>query len=210
MRAETTSQHGIESYIEKFFPEPGFFLEIGCWHGQIISQTAYLERERGWEGLCSDPFPMGFENRTCKLCEKAISKDGAARTFIKVTIDRRDGGDVSYFSGFKDSVKAHLPLIKEFCDYSEVELETITMEQLYLEYDLPDYIEFLSLDTEGAELEIFQSIDFDKYSFGLIVFEHNGSGQVKKDVRELLESHGYKLFKELVVDDIFLNQKLAQ
>lgn len=203
-----TSQHNIESYIEKFFPKPGTFLELGCWNGEIISQSAYLEREKGWKGLCTDPFPMGFENRTCQLCEKAISKDGKPRTFIKVTIDRRDGGDVSYFSGFKNAVKVHLPLIEAHCNYKEIELETITIEQLYKQYNLPNYIEFLSVDTEGSELEIFNSIDFDKWSYGLIVFEHNGDEAVKKDVGEILEDNGYRLYESLAVDDIYLNEKM--
>lgn len=203
-----TSQHNIESYIEKFFHAPGTFLEIGCWNGEIISQTAYLEREKGWTGICTDPFPMGFENRTCKLCVKAISKDGLPRTFIKVTIDRRDGGDVSYFSGFKDAVKVHLPLIEAHCNYTEVELETITIKQLYKEYNLPRYIEFLSVDTEGSELEIFQSIDFQKYSFGLIVFEHNADYSSRIGIGDLLGANGYSLYESLAVDDIYVNKKL--
>lgn len=203
-----TSQHNIESYVEKFFPHPGFFLEIGCWNGEIISQTAYLEREKGWKGIAVDAFPMGFENRTCKLCSKAISKDGLPRTFIKVTIDRRDGGDVSYFSGFKDAVKVHLPLIQEFCDYTEVELETITIEKLYREYNLPDYIEFLSIDTEGSELEIFRSIDFQKCEFGLIVFEHNGDEKARRLIGNILQLNGYMLYEHLTVDSIYINKKL--
>ena len=34
----------IERVVESLFPSPGFFLEIGAWSGENISQTAYLER----------------------------------------------------------------------------------------------------------------------------------------------------------------------
>src|SRR5574342_922137 len=95
------SQRGIEKYLERFFDGPGTFLEIGCWDGELISQTAWLERERGWTGVCVDPFARGFEGRGCRVCRKAVVGVRAdarpARTFVKVSVDRRHGGDVSYF-----------------------------------------------------------------------------------------------------------------
>lgn len=200
-----SSQHEIEKYIARYFKK-GTFLEIGCWDGELISQTSVLEQD-GWSGLCVDPFPRNFENRKCKLCDKAISKDGKPREFIKVTTDRRYGGDVSYFSGFKNKVKTHLPLIKEHCEYSEETIETITIDELYYTYDLPEFIEFLSVDTEGSELEIFETIDFNKYSFGLIVFEHNEDVKTKYGVGRILKANGYKLIQELRCDDIYINQK---
>jgi FkbM family methyltransferase len=198
------SQTNIEARLDALFPNPGTFLEIGCWNGELISQTAYLEQSKGWVGVCVDPFPTGFENRTCRVCAKAISKDGLPRPFIKVSIDRRHGGDVSYFSGFKDSVKTHWDMIREFCDYQEIQVETITMQRLYQEYDLPPYIDFLSVDTEGAELEIFQSIDFSICSFGMIIFEHNEDAETKRAIGEILESNGYTLLDSLRCDDIYV------
>jgi FkbM family methyltransferase len=203
-----TSQHNIEQYIDKFFPEKGFFLEIGCWDGEHISQTAFLEREKGWQGICVDPFPRNFQNRSCCVCDRAISKDGQDREFIKVTIDRRYGGDVSYFSGFKDNIKAHWDLISEHCDYTTEVVKTITIDQLYESFNLPQYIEFLSVDTEGSELEIFRSIDFKKYEFGLIVFEHNRDQEAIKLIGNLLSENGYILYKALDIDDIYINKKL--
>lgn len=204
-----SSQHNIEYFIDKFFFRPGFFLELGCWHGEHISQTSYLEKVKKWNGLCVDPFPSGFEDRTCRVCPKAISKDGGKRDFIKVSIDRRYGGDVSYFSGFKDTLKTHLPLIQNHCDYEEVEVETITIDELYKKYKLPLYIEFLSVDTEGSEQEIFESIDFKLYEYGLIIFEHNGVEEVKKAIAKILVWNGYWLYKSLSEDDIYIHGNLT-
>lgn len=201
------SQHHIENYLDRF-KSPGFFLEIGCWDGELISQTAWLERERGWKGLCVDPFPRNFEKRICRVCDMAVSADGRPREFIKVSTDRRDGGDVSYFSGFKDTIQTHWPLIFEHCNYEMIGIVTITIDQLYRKYCLPLYIEFLSVDTEGSELEIFQSIDFDKYSFGLIVFEHNENMTVKNGVGDILLKHGYKLLDSMRVDDVYINEEM--
>lgn len=201
------SQHNIEKYLE-LFKAPGTFLEIGCWDGKIISQTYWLEKEKGWSGLCVDPFPRNFEGRSCLLCSKAVSADGEPRQFTKVSNDRRDGGDVSYFSGFISSIQTHWGLIEEFCNYEILNIETITFDQLFKEYDLPKHIEFLSIDTEGSELEIFKTIDFDKYSFDLIVFEHNENEATRVEVGKILTDAGYLFIEGLRCDDIYGSHKI--
>lgn len=174
----------------------GTFLEIGCWQGTHYSQSKELE-DAGWSGICVDPFPFLFENRKATLISKAVSKDGKPREFVKVFRDRRCGGDVSYFSGFKDSIAFHWPLIEKHCDYIIGNVETIRFGDI----GTPLHTNFLSVDTEGSELEIISSIDFSRYSFDMIMFEHNG---VDVGVAALLESKGYKLFKRLEIDDIFV------
>ena len=202
------SQHEVEKYLRERFNTmmPGSFLEIGCWDGELISQTAWLEQEKGWVGLCVDPFPRNFEDRTATLCRRAVSADGMSRTFIKVSIDRRYGGDVSYFSGFKENIARHWPLILEHCDFEEIIVPTITMEELYKTFDMPEHVEFLSVDVEGAEYEIFQSIDFKKWSYGMIDYEHNGVVEKRDMIREILKNAGYVLLAELTVDDIWVKE----
>lgn len=186
----------IERFVIPYFKDKGVFLEIGCWKGDHISQSKQLE-QLGWTGICVDPFPSDFAGRTCTLISKAISKDGKPREFVRVFRDRRCGGDVSYFSGFKDSIQFHWPLISEHCDYIEGLVETIRFEDL----GLPNRINFLSVDTEGSELEIISSIDFERYSFDMIMYEHNG---MENGVAALLESKGYKLYQRLEIDDIYV------
>lgn len=205
------SQHQIETYLNHFFHEPGFFLEIGCWDGELISQTKWLEKEKGWNGLCVDPFPVNFRHRKCQVCMKAVvgEERKGVRDFIKVSIDRRYDGFVSYFSGFRDSLTLHWDVIEKYCDYEIVHVQAITPAQLYAQYNLPNYIEFLSVDTEGSELEIFESIDFDACSFGLIMFEHNMDADVKKRIGELLTGHGYLMLVSMQCDDIYISRQLA-
>jgi len=207
------SQHNIEAYLNHFFREPGFFLEIGCWDGELISQTAWLERERGWEGVCVDPFLRNFRNRKCRVCGKAVSGSRfqvpGLREFVKVSIDRRNGGDVSYFSGFRDTLSTHWDLISQHCDYEIVQVNTITMQELYAEFQLPAHIDFLSVDVEGGELEIFESIDFQKWSYGLIVFEHNEDDAVRRKVGNILKSNDYLLVGALRCDDIYISRQLS-
>ena len=50
----------------------GFFLDVGSGHGTIGSNTKALE-ERGWTGICVDPFPVHMEGRTCRMVKEVVS-----------------------------------------------------------------------------------------------------------------------------------------
>ena len=59
----------------------------------------------------------------------------------------------------------------------------------------PVHFDFFSLDVEGAEYGVLQSLDFTKYSFGIIVVEADGHNQIKNmAVRTLLETNNYMYF----------------
>lgn len=201
---EKQSQHDIESLVYHFFREPGTFLEIGCWHGVHISNTAYLEQQHGWKGWCVDPFPHGFETRKCTVIDKAVSADGGQRKFVRVSTDKDNGGDVSYLSGFEDTLKKHSKFIKDKCEHMTVTLNTISVADLMA--PLPKFITYLSIDTEGSEVEILKAIDFEQYSFGIIDVEHNKVAAARKEIRKVLEAAGYVLLKELDINDVYINK----
>lgn len=207
------SQNGeLELFLDNVFGNrKGFFLEIGAWDGFNLSQTAYLEKVKGWKGICVEPFPHNFEHRSCLLCNKAISADGKDRQFVWVTTDKRDSGDVSYLSGFRDTIKTHWDFIYKHCNYEEVAVETITIEKLYKRFHLPLYIDFLSVDTEGAEVEIFCNMNLDHYRFGVISFEHNLDINVQLTLGRLLEKHGYVFHSSMGIggiEDVYVSRGL--
>ena len=59
------------------------------------------------------------------------------------------------------------------------------------QYDAPNVIYYLSIDTEGSELEILNSFGFDEYVIRVITVEHNHSDK-RIQIHELLTSKGYK------------------
>lgn len=204
------SQNGIEDIVFQFFPQSkGFFVEVGCWDGELISQTKTLE-DFGWAGICIDPFPRNFQNRSCTVFEFAVSKHFAARKFIKVSIDRTNGGDVSYFSHFASDPSEHDGLILANCDYEEVTVATAPLTNLLDLGKAPRFIEFLSVDVEGAELEVFESLNFNKFSFGVITFEHNKNEERRAYIQSLLHINGYQKYTETEIDDVFIGGHLIK
>jgi len=172
----------------------GVFLDIGAHDGITFSNTYFFEKERGWAGICIDPNPDVFQklaaNRHC-ICENcAIATEEKQLIYRKVTgqyFSEMLGGIVEFMDA------EHIERInKEVVNHAECSVEDIPVECKRLDNLLNKYsvieIDYLSIDTEGAEYEILQSLDFDRLNIRLISVERNKNSQV----RNLLNSKGYK------------------
>ena len=72
-----------------------------------------------------------------------------------------------------------------------VEVQTITLNDLLLEAEAPRQIDYLSVDTEGSELEILSAFDFDRWDVRAISVEHNKT-PARQGIYELLVRNGYR------------------
>ena len=89
-------------------------------------------------------------------------------------------------------------------DCERIEIETTTLTEILDEAKAPNFIEYLSIDTEGSEYEVLKGIDFEKYKFGFITIEHNFVEPKRTQIREYLTGKGYMLYKELLWDDCYV------
>ena len=99
------------------------------------------------------------------------------------------------------------PIVK---DAEVVSISTRTLVSILDEYGAPNDIDFLSLDTEGSEFEVIRDFAFDKYSFKVIINEHNFVDENRMAVRGLLLSNGYSMHCELGHDDVYVRSDLAK
>ncbi|CAJ1435582.1 unnamed protein product, partial [Effrenium voratum] len=136
----------------------GAFLEIGANHPETMSNTFLLE-QAGWQGLCVEPFPRGdWSTRTAKLVIAAVG-DGERQRFLLPG---------SVWGGLLQSMDAsNLQRLER--DYPREKLLMGEVETRSISDILKDWlpgaeqqvIHFLSIDTEGSELEILRSFPFD-------------------------------------------------
>ena len=198
------SQLGQDLWIVSIFANTasGFFVEAGAGDGVEISNTLLLE-QRGWNGLCVEPSPRFarlIRNRTCRVANACLGRlDGETLPFH---LDQHD----SHYSG-----------IHKFLDdwqrqraAKTFDIATVSLGTLLRKYNAPRFIEYLSLDTEGSELEILRGLDFSEFSFGALTIEHNWEEPRRRQTRNLLQSKGYLLFKEVEFEDWFLNRIIAR
>jgi len=174
----------LEHYNHK---REGFFVEIGAYDGVELSNTFALEN-LGWTGICVEPLPQRYEalkiNRKCKTYNAAIDEI-SGKTLEFVVADMLSG-DVTRLD--TERVK------REHGLNNIIQVKTLSLTELLDSANAPSFIEFLSLDTEGTELDILKGCDFKKYRFGYITVEHNYKEPVRSQIRHLLETNGY-MFK---------------
>jgi hypothetical protein len=92
-------------------------------------------------------------------------------------------------SGIDDHIDAYKAQVDK--NKTTIKVQTISLLDVLDKANAPAFIEYMSLDTEGSELEILKNFDFEKYTFGLIDVEHNYREPRRSEIKKLLLSKGY-------------------
>lgn len=188
------SQIGQDRWVaEKVFPgvRNGYFLDVGSADGFVNSNTWALE-QRGWAGICIDPFPSNMAGRRCQMFREAVDAEGGKR--IQFTEAGELGGISTYLDRWKDVVKGA----------KTVELTTVTLADILRRAQAPSFIHFMSLDIEGAELEALRGFPFEAYKLGAIALEHNYEEPKRTQIEQFLKSKGYTRVHTWMQDDFYL------
>ncbi len=200
-----SSQCGQDKFVAEYlFPEEtrGIFVDVGANDGVTLSNSFFFEKRRGWTGLCVEPLPEIFE-KLCKAREKAfcenvcVSETEGILDFAMV----EGGGDM--LSGIVEAMdkRHHRRIEKEKGHVKILRLPSLRLQTLLEKYGL-DHVDFLSIDTEGSELEVLRSLDFEKTKVGAICVENNNG---KRDVRAYLEKRGFVYYVTLGdLDDLYV------
>lgn len=203
------SQFGQDKFIDNFFSEKrgGFFVDIGAHDPMELSNSYFFESERNWNGLCIEPqynlYKNLKENRNCICLNCAVSNENKISEFY--TVD----GYSNALSGLVDKYdQKHLNRINnEILSYggkiNKTHVVTKKLQDIFDEHGVKE-VDFCSIDTEGSELDIVKSIDFNRTKIKLFCIENNYKTD---DVKNYLEGTGiYKLHRKIEIDDIFVAQ----
>jgi hypothetical protein len=198
--ADAGSQVGQDTTIVDIFKfnESGYFLDLGSADGVHLSNTLVLEREYGWSGLCVDAngiYMKSYYNRKCK--------------FIQAVLGPSDNEEITF------QPNAHYPFmggivgsnfdIKHGSGEGIVQMFTVDIQRLFLDFEVPGIIDYMSLDVEGAEGWIFSSFPWDEYTFLTITVE-----RPKEDlVNQLLtQNYSYVMDHGGFGDELWIHNSL--
>ena len=176
----------------------GYFVDLGAADGITANNTFILEKFYKWSGICVDPNPK-FEQSltncrdvfTSNLC--VYNKTGDILPF-KFCID-----DSQFFGwNFRAGLVNHVDVLDKDVDSSFVNINvlSITLNDLLELYHAPSNIDYISMDTEGSEFEILNAFDFNKYNVKCWTIEHSFDKQ-RDQIFNLMTKNGYSLYKEL-------------
>jgi len=147
----------------------GVYCEVGGGDGVTYSNS-YLLEKLGWRGLIVEPARANLKqiakNRTCDVSKKAAwSVSDLNLKFVETK-----NLELSTLDNFKDSDSNSSDRISVSGEYL---VRTTSLTDVFEEFDFPANFEYLSIDTEGSELEVLRGLDFEKFSPLLITIEHN-------------------------------------
>jgi len=184
----------------------GIFVDVGAHDGKTGSNSYFFEN-LGWKGICIEPIHECFE----KLCKtrNCICVQGCAYNKTGTIKFNRQHGYTEMLSGIIESYpEKHLTRINNEMKQMGDKSETLYVDCYKLSYLLEKYginhVDYLSIDTEGSELQVLQGIDFDKVNFEVIDFEVNYNEEIAP-IQELLEQKGYSFYSKIGGDIIYLN-----
>lgn len=185
----------------------GFFVEFGACDGIDYSNTLFLEKEMGWNGILAEPDKFFFDNlkvnRKCNCCDLAVYKEsGHCLKFSHVIGDSKLSTITKYQNN--DVHKANRSNVEYF------EVNTITLDELLDLYSAPDSIDYISIDTEGSELDIIRNFNFEKRRIRCWTIEHNHNVEVRNEVFTIMSQFNYvRVFEGFSeCDDWFVDREV--
>lgn len=169
-----------------------FFIEAGANDGLSQSNTAMLEFQHGWKGICVEPNLTNYErcinNRPRSIVvQAALVGDDHVGSTIKGTFN---DNSITRANGLMSACdEGNMETFPEFvCD---VPARTLTSIMDWWAKDTP--IGFLSLDVENYEIQALSGLDFNRYRPKIILMEigrWNIEGVIDEHM-EFMKNRGY-------------------
>lgn len=169
------SQCGEDVWIlENLKPDVGTFCEVGAYDG-ILSSNTLLFEELGWMGLLIEPDPFLAaqcqQNRKAPCFCCACGFKAISRWF---PINKKDRG-LSGWNRPGDPIPVIQIPLSELLDHSRCE-----------------DVSFLSIDTEGTELEVWQSIGNIRPRIVMLEYQTCDEPPQDKAIVERMAADGYQ------------------
>ena len=165
----------------------GFFCDFGSTDGVSLSNSYALERHFGWTGICAEPARSWHDDLRRNRPKALIETDCVwSHTGERLTFFETKSKALSTITAYRRS-DLHARHRRHGAAY---DVRTISLNDLLAKYNAPADFDYLSMDTEGSELEILKAFDMKRYRPKIITIEHNYT-ENRDAIFRLLTAHRY-------------------
>jgi FkbM family methyltransferase len=206
------SQHGEDYLLWKFFDfkKDGFFVEVGAFDGIHLSNTYSFELE-GWNGICIEPgqyFENCKKNRSNSICinSACVANDEIKDiTFYEEELGLLSSLDMSEEKK-KDIEKRYDNRKLDFSGHKEKKVKAQTLNSILEENSVSD-IDFITIDVEGAEIEVLKGFDLEKYKPKVVILEANDEEHKQEIIEYMSVENKYTFVREVSVNLVFVKNE---
>lgn len=207
VRGKYRGLNGLDKKLERYVDyDGGYYVELGANDGLTQSNSFYFEKYRNWTGLLVEPAPHNFlkcmENRSPTnriVCAACVSFDYPGE-FVRMTYSNLMSTSLGLQTDIADPLE-HARSGRRFLRPREPVFDfgaiARPLNDLLLESNAPKAIDFLSLDVEGAELEVLKGIDHDTFRFKYVLVESRSLA----DMQAYLDARAYRLVESFSAHD---------
>ncbi len=205
--------HPIRKDVEvwKYFKTltHGVFVELGAHDGIENSQTRHYEVNQQWTGLLIEANPHSFarlqqSNRTATKIHGVVGPGIQEVTFLSA-----DAAQLSTIREFSSDY--HLNRLRR--EGGKIVETRVQMRPLQYWLDLYHltHVHFLSLDTEGSEYEVLQTIQFNRTTFDILLIEISERRETQEPIYQFLKDRGYTRWNHPVgnQDDYYCRKEIC-
>lgn len=194
--------------------KPGFtYLDIGT-NDPAAGNNTYLFYQRGQRGVCVEPDPAIWKNIKNKR-----GRDTVLHAGIGTGTEKK--GDLYIFpagyTGWNTFSKEEAEAKKAESGIGYTVFENIPMLPVneVIATHFTGSPDFISIDVEGLDMAILQTLDFEKYRPAIIcvetaAFSTDHQGAKRRDIMDLVLSKGYTVYADTFINTIFVRQDILK
>ena len=179
--------------------ETGTYVDVGANHPVNLSNT-YSFYKRGWSGVCVEPH----------LVYRDMHRASRPRdVFLNLAVAPNEGELELHFGD--DYALSSLSAAASHTH--SVIVQTKPLSAILGEQGVKKDFELLSIDVEGLEVEVLETLDFMRYTPSVIIAEYNSEGRFNLNLQPYLLSVGYQIiavtrYNVIATRDLSLGAKL--
>lgn len=201
------SQFGEDRILQDLFESgyKGVCIDVGATDGVGMSNSYHFE-QHGWMCICCEANPDMYEslkmNRHNAIHCAVGSEDKLEVEFNVVTLAGQ-GGNQTAISGLQIDQRLYNDHLFLQPEVKKINVPMMTLNTILKKYPAIDKIDFLSIDTEGTEIDVMKGFDIAKWMPKVVVLENNYDD---KHYVDYMDSVGYKRVLRNVVNDFYIKK----
>ncbi|XP_052227732.1 uncharacterized protein LOC127842327 isoform X2 [Dreissena polymorpha] len=190
------------------FMEGGFYVECGALDGEESSNTLFFEKVRKWNGLLIEADPSNYQDMKSKH-RKAFTINACLSIQPYPTMAKFQ--KALNMGRIVDNSEAKAWVVANRMKPDEVSVQCFPMYSLLLAMNQLE-VDFFSLDVEGDELRVLQTIPFDKVDIKMMTIEYIHTVGKERGLKNFVEPKGYDSLLQMSrwdwgVNDIIVRKK---